>query len=159
MESLANARVFAHAWAPRRAWLPGPRVLPTLATFVLFVALFAAGSLRYEGFFAGQVLLNLLVDNAFLIVLAVVILAQDGAEGITFGTLDPANLFNPGMFAILGVGFAAFMGFESTALYREEARRNAATLNRYGIDGQRTLQLAMASIGADGQIACRQGKE
>jgi len=44
-------------------------------------------------------------------------------------------------------------------LYREEARRNAATLNRYGIDGQRTLQLAMASIGADGQIACRQGKE
>ena len=38
---------------------------------MLFVALFAAGSLRYEGFFSGQVLLNLFVDNAFLIVLAV----------------------------------------------------------------------------------------
>jgi simple sugar transport system permease protein len=38
---------------------------------VLFVALFGAGSLRYEGFFSGQVLLNLFVDNAFLIVLAV----------------------------------------------------------------------------------------
>ena len=54
-----------------RAWLPGPRLLPTLAIFVLFVALFGAGSLRYDGFFAGQVVLNLLVDNAFLIVLAV----------------------------------------------------------------------------------------
>ena len=38
---------------------------------MLFVALFGAGSLRYEGFFSGQVLLNLFVDNAYLIVLAV----------------------------------------------------------------------------------------
>jgi ribose/xylose/arabinose/galactoside ABC-type transport system permease subunit len=57
--------------ARRPAWLPGPRLLPTLATFVLFVVLFGAGSLRYESFFSGQVLLNLFVDNAFLIVLAV----------------------------------------------------------------------------------------
>ncbi|MGI5132171.1 galactofuranose ABC transporter, permease protein YjfF [Pseudonocardia sp. CA-107938] len=49
----------------------GRRSLPTIATFVLFVVLFAAGSLRYDGFFSGQVLLNLFVDNAFLIVLAV----------------------------------------------------------------------------------------
>ena len=48
----------------RPSWLPGPRLLPTLATFVLFVALFGAGSLRYEGFFAAQVVLNLFVDNA-----------------------------------------------------------------------------------------------
>jgi ribose/xylose/arabinose/galactoside ABC-type transport system permease subunit len=57
--------------ARRPAWLPGPRLLPTLATFVLFVVLFGAGSLRYDSFFSGQVLLNLFVDNAFLIVLAV----------------------------------------------------------------------------------------
>jgi galactofuranose transport system permease protein len=47
------------------------QALPVVATFVLFVALFAAGSLRYESFFSAQVLLNLLVDNAFLVVLAV----------------------------------------------------------------------------------------
>ena len=55
----------APASGRRPSWLPGPRLLPTLATFVLFVALFAAGSLRYEGFFAGQVLLNLF-ENARL---------------------------------------------------------------------------------------------
>jgi simple sugar transport system permease protein len=51
--------------------MPSGQTLPVLVTFVLFVALFSAGSLRYESFFSAQVLLNLLVDNAFLIVLAV----------------------------------------------------------------------------------------
>jgi galactofuranose transport system permease protein len=47
------------------------RFLPVVATFALFVAMFAAGSLRYDGFASGQVVLNLLIDNAFLVVLAV----------------------------------------------------------------------------------------
>jgi simple sugar transport system permease protein len=46
-------------------------VLPALATFVLFVVMFGAGSARYDNFFSLQVLLNLFVDNAYLIVLAV----------------------------------------------------------------------------------------
>jgi galactofuranose transport system permease protein len=48
-----------------------PRVLPVLATFVLFVVMFGVGSLRYDNFFSLQVLLNLFIDNAYLIVLAV----------------------------------------------------------------------------------------
>ena len=51
--------------------LTSPRVLPVLATFVLFVVMFGAGSARYDNFFSLQVLLNLFVDNAYLIVLAV----------------------------------------------------------------------------------------
>ena len=51
--------------------LASPRVLPVLATFVLFVVMFGAGSARYDNFFSLQVLLNLFVDNAYLIVLAV----------------------------------------------------------------------------------------
>jgi galactofuranose transport system permease protein len=47
------------------------RFVPVLVTLGLFVAMFVAGGLRYEGFFSGQVLLNLLIDNAFLVVLAV----------------------------------------------------------------------------------------
>jgi len=54
-----------------RRRLVSPRVLPVLATFVLFVAMFAVGSARYDGFFSLQVLLNLFIDNAYLIVLAV----------------------------------------------------------------------------------------
>jgi len=55
--------------------LAAPRVpsrfLPVIATFVVFVLTFGAGSVRYEGFATGQVVANLFIDNAFLIVLAV----------------------------------------------------------------------------------------
>ncbi len=47
------------------------RFLPVLATFVVFVVTFGAGSVRYEGFASGQVVANLFIDNAFLIVVAV----------------------------------------------------------------------------------------
>jgi ribose/xylose/arabinose/galactoside ABC-type transport system permease subunit len=50
---------------------PPRRFYPIIATFALFVGMFGAGTLRYEGFSSPQVILNLLVDNAFLIVLAV----------------------------------------------------------------------------------------
>ncbi|GAA2032403.1 ABC transporter permease [Terrabacter terrae] len=49
--------------------VPG-RVLPVVATFVLFVLLFGGGAVRYDGFTSGQVFANLFIDNAFLIVLA-----------------------------------------------------------------------------------------
>ncbi|PPL19486.1 sugar ABC transporter permease YjfF [Microterricola pindariensis] len=48
-----------------------PKYGPVLVTLLLFIAVFVAGGLRYNGFFSGQVLLNLFVDNAYLIVLAV----------------------------------------------------------------------------------------
>jgi galactofuranose transport system permease protein len=47
------------------------RFLPVIVTFALFVLMFAGGGLRYDSFASGQVLLNLLIDNAFLVVLAV----------------------------------------------------------------------------------------
>jgi galactofuranose transport system permease protein len=47
------------------------RFLPVVVTFALFVLMFAGGGLRYESFASGQVLLNLLIDNSFLVVLAV----------------------------------------------------------------------------------------
>jgi simple sugar transport system permease protein len=47
------------------------RFLPVLITLGLFVAMIAIGGVRYEAFASGQVLLNLLIDNAFLVVLAV----------------------------------------------------------------------------------------
>ncbi|WP_346354332.1 galactofuranose ABC transporter, permease protein YjfF [Azotosporobacter soli] len=40
-------------------------------TILLFSGLFAAGSMLYDGFFSLQVLLNMLIDNAFLIVTAI----------------------------------------------------------------------------------------
>ncbi len=47
------------------------RFLPVIATFVVFVLTFGAGSIRYTDFATGQVVANLFIDNAFLIVVAV----------------------------------------------------------------------------------------
>ncbi|HVY81557.1 MAG TPA: galactofuranose ABC transporter, permease protein YjfF [Steroidobacteraceae bacterium] len=57
---------------PRRP-LPriDPRYVPLAATISLFLAMAAAGSVLYDGFFAPQVFLNLLIDNAFLCIVAV----------------------------------------------------------------------------------------
>lgn len=63
----------------------------------------------------------LVLETALLIVLAVSILSQRAGQ-LEFGTFAPENIFTPNMFAILGFGFAAFMGFESTVLYRAETR-------------------------------------
>lgn len=44
---------------------------PIAVTLFLFVVMFLAGSFRYTGFFSAQVFLNLLIDNAFLLIVAV----------------------------------------------------------------------------------------
>ncbi|HEX3258139.1 MAG TPA: galactofuranose ABC transporter, permease protein YjfF, partial [Pseudonocardia sp.] len=51
--------------------LTSPKYGPVTVTAVLFVAIFIIGGVRYRGFLSGQVFLNLFVDNAYLIVLAV----------------------------------------------------------------------------------------
>ena len=43
----------------------------SLVTVLLLVVLFGAGSASYTGFFSLQVVLNLLIDNAFLLVIAI----------------------------------------------------------------------------------------
>jgi ribose/xylose/arabinose/galactoside ABC-type transport system permease subunit len=50
---------------------PSTRYTPLIVTAGLLVVAFVIGSVRYRGFSSGQVILNLFVDNAFLIVLAV----------------------------------------------------------------------------------------
>jgi len=60
----------ARAAARGRALVP-PRLLPVIATFALFLLTFGTGAIRYDGFASGQVVANLFIDNAFLIVLAV----------------------------------------------------------------------------------------
>jgi simple sugar transport system permease protein len=54
--------------AARRALLKVP---PIVASIVLLLAMVVFGGLMYTGFFSAQVFLNLLIDNAFLLVVAV----------------------------------------------------------------------------------------
>lgn len=48
-----------------------PGLLSLAVTVALFVAMSAAGGVLYEGFLSPQVFLNLLIDNAFLLIVAV----------------------------------------------------------------------------------------
>jgi simple sugar transport system permease protein len=49
----------------------GLRVPPVIASVLLLLAMVAFGGVMYTGFFSTQVFLNLLIDNAFLLVVAV----------------------------------------------------------------------------------------
>ena len=105
-----------------------PKYLPLAATISLFVAMATIGSVLYSGFFSAQVFLNLLVDNAFLIVVAVgmtfVILSGgiDLSVGsvIALTTMVSASLvehrgWSPAvvipLVLAMGAAFGAFMGF------------------------------------------------
>lgn len=47
------------------------KYIPLAATISLFVAMSVFGGVSYTGFFSAQVFLNLLIDNAFLVIVAV----------------------------------------------------------------------------------------
>jgi ribose/xylose/arabinose/galactoside ABC-type transport system permease subunit len=47
------------------------KYIPVLVTASLLVAMFVIGGVRYTGFASGQVVLNVFIDNAFLLVVAV----------------------------------------------------------------------------------------
>ncbi|NYH55502.1 MULTISPECIES: galactofuranose ABC transporter, permease protein YjfF [Nocardiopsis] len=74
------------------------RFLPVIATFVVFVLVFGTGLVRYDNFGSPQVLVNLFVDNAFLIVLAV---------GMTFVILTGGIDLSVGAVAALSTMIAA----------------------------------------------------
>jgi simple sugar transport system permease protein len=102
-------------------------LLPLAITVALFVAMAAFGGVRYPGFLSLQVFLNLLIDNAFLCVVAVgmtfVILSGgiDLSVGavIALSTMISAALLHAGwnpwavMATVLAVGaaFGALQGF------------------------------------------------
>ncbi|KUM38043.1 APC family permease [Arthrobacter sp. EpRS71] len=91
---------------------------------VALAAIAAVWFLGYRGIDVGAKVLGVLLiaETAILTIMGFGILARGGAEGISFSSFAPEHAFTPGVLAILAVCFAAFMGFESTVLYRREAR-------------------------------------
>ena len=103
------------------------RLLPLSITVLLFVGMAAFGGIRYDGFLSPQVFLNLFIDNAFLLVVAVgmtfVILSGgiDLSVGavIALSTMIAATLLKAGwnpylaiaLVMLLGAAFGALQGF------------------------------------------------
>lgn len=105
-----------------------PKYLPLAATITLFIATAMAGSLLYPGFFSAQVFLNLLIDNAFLVIVAVgmTFVILSGGIDLSVGsvvaltTMVLASLvehrgWSPAeaipVVLVMGMAFGAFMGF------------------------------------------------
>ncbi|WP_406396626.1 APC family permease [Streptomyces sp. NBC_00882] len=81
--------------------------------------------------FGAKVLAALLVaETAILVLLAGAILIKGGAHGLTLDSFAPSNVFTSKMSGPLGLAVAAFIGFEATAIYREEARDPDRTVPR-----------------------------
>lgn len=96
---------------------------------IAVVAVFMLGALGID--VGAKVLVVLIIlESAILAIMAVAIIVQGGAQGLGVASFDPGNIFQGGVLAVLGICFAAFMGFESTALYRAEARDPARTIPR-----------------------------
>ena len=98
-----------------------------LIAAIAVVLVFVLGALGID--VGAKVLIVLItLETAILTIMGVAIIAQGGAGGLGVASFEPDNIFNSGVLAVLGICFAAFMGFESTALYRAEARDPARTI-------------------------------
>ncbi|WP_051443374.1 APC family permease [Curvibacter gracilis] len=91
------------------------------------VAVAAIASVAYFGFhqidFSAKILACFVVaEYAFVLLLDVLILRRGGAHGIEFSSFQPAALSagNPSIGILFC--FAAFIGFEATTIYSEEAK-------------------------------------
>lgn len=75
--------------------------------------------------------LGVLVALEFVVVIVFdVVSFANPAEGLSAGPMTPSALFVPGVGAALAFGIAAFMGFESAAIYGEESKDPKRTIPR-----------------------------
>ena len=73
----------------------------------------------------------LVLEIGILLALAVPVLVRGGAEGFDLSSFAPSAVFaGPGTGAMFAIAFGAFIGFESTAIYAEEARDPQRTVPR-----------------------------
>ncbi|MFI0410554.1 APC family permease [Actinomadura sp. 3N508] len=72
----------------------------------------------------------LILEVAVLVVMALYVLAKGGSGDTTYTSFSPGTVFNTSNAAMFGLVFGAFMGFESTAIFSEEARGGVRTVRR-----------------------------
>ncbi|WP_416769127.1 APC family permease [Pseudomonas sp. RHF3.3-3] len=96
--------------------------------YAALILCFGTRNVEFNGrFLAWLMLAELLVIAVFDLA---VIVHQGGPEGFSLAPLQPSNVLAPGLGAALVFVGGAFMGFETTAIYAEEAREPHKTLPR-----------------------------
>ncbi|MGW5465400.1 APC family permease [Streptomyces sp. NPDC003996] len=104
--------------------------VPWLPVSLAGLLLIGYGGYRSIDFGAKVLGVLLVCETGILVLLAGGVLAKGGAHGLSLASLAPAHVLVPGMAAVVAFAFAAFTGFESTVIYRREARDPARTVPR-----------------------------
>lgn len=103
--------------------------LPWWGFSALAIALVALLSVRQVD--VGAKLLAALVtaEIAILLAISIAVLLMAGPEPISLAGINPKNIFfSGGVAGPMVIGFGAYLGFEGTAIYAEEARRPQRTI-------------------------------
>lgn len=102
----------------------------------------------------------MILEVLILAVIAVAVLATEGTANFSVEPFAPGNVFNLASGGMFVLALGAFIGFESTAIYAEEARDPARTVPRatYFAVGFLALfyafiaWIAVAALGVDGLV-------
>ena len=116
---------------PRRPGQPGDRGVDAVLTWALAALIVVGylGVLRVD--FNANVLAVLLVLECVAVALYDISAFAHPAEGFAVqAALSPSSLFVPGVGMVFAFGVAAFIGFESGAIYSEEVRNPRVTVAR-----------------------------
>jgi len=97
--------------------------IPWLPVSLAGLLLIWYGGFRSIDFGAKVLGVLLIAETGILLLLAGGVLLDGGATGLSLASFAPDRVLVPGMAAVLACAFAAFTGFESTVIYRREARR------------------------------------
>ncbi|MEU7032534.1 APC family permease [Streptomyces sp. NPDC046237] len=104
--------------------------IPWLPVSLAGLLLIWYGGFRSIDFGAKVLGVLLLAETGILVLLAGGVLIDGGADGLSLASFTPDNVLVPGSAAVLAFAFAAFTGFESTVIYRREARDPNRTIPR-----------------------------
>ena len=100
-----------------------------LSAAAVWVIVTALGHFNIE--LSAKVLGSVMVLEVILVaIFNVVTLVRGGAEGLSVAPLDPSRFLNGGAGMALLFAFGNFIGFEATALYRDEVRDPNRTIPR-----------------------------
>ncbi|QTX03708.1 APC family permease [Agromyces archimandritae] len=135
--------------------------LPWVVWSLIAAALVAV--LGYRKIDVGAKVLGVLLtlEVVILLALAIAVLGQGGPEPISAAPFDPREIFfAAGSGSLFVVGFGAYLGFEGTAIYAEEAKRPKRTIPIatyvaiafLGVFYAFTFWMLTVAFGADGVI-------
>ncbi|MFJ4712121.1 APC family permease [Streptomyces sp. NPDC088785] len=104
--------------------------IPWLPVSLIGLAVIWYGGFRSIDFGAKLLGVLLVAETGILVLLAAGVLLKGGAHGLSAASFTPEHVLVPGTAAVLAFAFAAFTGFESTVIYRREARDPDRTVPR-----------------------------